>query len=100
MEKLSGITDSLRVVMNLVGQPAFEKHTPGPETQPGTRNTLWDQDKVLLIGYMVQIFTTNLPPSNVLHISSSSGSKTNINCNANERSKFFFSILPIRLFPM
>lgn len=50
MEKLSGITDSLRVVMILVGQPAFEKHTPGPETHSGTRNTLWDQDKVLLIG--------------------------------------------------
>lgn len=76
MEKLSGITDSLRVVMILVGQPAFEKRTPGPETHSGTRNTLWDQDKVLLIGYMVRIFTTNLPPSDVLHISSSSSAKT------------------------
>lgn len=76
MEKLSGITDSLRVVMILVGQPAFEKHTLGPETHSGTRNTLWDQDKVLLIGYMVRIFTTNLPPSDILHISSSSSSKT------------------------
>lgn len=47
MEKLSGITDSLRVVMILVGQPAFEKHTPGPETHSGTRDTLWDQKHTL-----------------------------------------------------